>query len=445
MTVLETPEASQPRKLIRLPIKKDGVSPKTVLLILVLIQVVNGVDRFLVSALAEPIKYDLELSDTQLGLLSGMMFAAFYSVFGLFLGWLSDRTNRVRMLATVCTAWSLFSGACGLAANFTQMALLRVGVAIGEAGASPPAYSLTCDYFPPLKRGTALAMFSLAIALGSGIATIGGGYMAAHFGWRVAFFATSLPGVVLAVTLLIFVAEPRRGRLDANPEASATPHSFWSTLLTFARDPVLRNVTLGAAMLVFASHGVTGWLPAFLMRSKGMEMTQMALYYGTLSTVGMIVGALAAGWTADRLAARRYHWLPLIPGVAYLISLPAILLAATSSSWLYALIFLAVPLFAFQTYHPIAFLLIQNGMAASQRSVSTSVLLLFIYVVGVGGGVTYIGIASDFLVARFGTDSLAIAFLTLTPAFVLAIFIQWRASRQMLKRGLRTASTERSP
>ena len=430
MTVLEQAKEVRPSGL---SLRRQGVGPKTVLLILVLIQIFNGVDRFLVAALAEPIKHDLKLSDTQLGLLSGMMFAAFYSVFGLFLGWLSDRTHRVRMLATVCTIWSLLSGACGLVTNFAQMALLRVGVAIGEAGASPPAYSLTCDYFPPLKRGKALAMFSIAIALGSGIATIGGGYIAAHFGWRVAFFATALPGVVLAATLLIFVAEPRRGRLDPPGEASAVPQSIFSTMKIFARDPILRNVTLGAAFLVFASHGVTGWLPAFLMRSKGMEMTEMALYYGSLSTVGMIVGAFGAGWAADKIAGHRYHWLPLIPAAAYLVSLPAVLLAATSSSWVEALLLLAIPLFAFQTYHPIAFLLVQNNMPANQRSVSASVLLLFIYVVGVGGGVTYVGIASDFLAKTVGTDSLAVAFLTLGPIFVLAIFFQWRASRQMLR------------
>lgn len=421
------------------PIRFIGVGPKTVLLLLVLIQIFNAVDRFLIAALAEPIKHDLKLSDTQLGLLSGMMFAAFYSVFGLFLGWLSDRTNRVRMLAAVCTIWSIFSGACGFASNFAQMALLRIGVAIGEAGASPPAYSLTCDYFPPLKRGTALAMFSFAIAIGSGVATIGGGYLAAHFGWRVAFFATAAPGVLLAGVLLFLVREPQRGRLDPNPQALGTPESIWSTMLTFAKDPILRNVTLGAGLLVFASHGVTGWLPAFLMRSKGMAMTEMALYYGVLSTVGMIVGAFGAGWAADRLAAHRYHWLPLIPAVAYLISLPAVLLAAVSSGWVEALLFLAIPLFAFQTYHPIAILLIQNNVSANQRSVAASVLLLFIYVIGVGGGVTYIGIASDFLAERFGANSLSVAFLTLVPAFVLAIFVQWRASRQMLRLGQRLA------
>lgn len=432
MTVLQKAPEREPHRALHVSPTRSGAGPKTVLFILVLIQILNGVDRFLIGALAEPIKNDLKLSDTQLGLLSGMMFAAFYSVFGLFLGWLSDRTNRVRMLAAVCTMWSLFSGACGLVSNFSQLALLRIGVAIGEAGSSPPAYSLTCDYFPPLKRGAALSMFSLAIALGSGIATIGGGYLAAHFGWRVAFFATALPGVVVAACLLIIVAEPRRGRLDTEQAANPTPQSMLSTMLTIARDPVLRNVTAGAALLVFASHGVTGWLPAFLMRSKGMELSEMALYYGTLSTAGMIVGALGAGWLADKFAGRHYHWLPLIPATAYLVAIPAVLLAATSSSWVETLIFFAIPLFAFQSFHPIAILLIQNGMPANQRSMATSVLLLFISL-GIGAGVTFVGLASDFFVDRWGVDSLSMAFLTLVPVFLLAIFMQWRASRHMLR------------
>lgn len=145
-----------------------------------------------------------------------------------------------------------------------------------------------------------------------------------------------------------------------------------------------------------------------------------------------ICGALGAGWLADKFAARHYHWLPLIPAAAYLMAIPAVLLATTSSNWVETLIFFAIPLFAFQSFHPIAILLVQNRMPANQRSMATSVLLLFISL-GIGAGVSFVGLASDFFVEQWGVDSLSMAFSTLVPIFLLAIFMQWRASRHILK------------
>lgn len=177
-------------------------------------------DRQLLSILAEPVKAELGLSDTQLGLLTGFMFALFYTLFGVPVAWLADRGNRVRIVAAACALWSLFSAGCGLAQNFVQLALARTGAGIGEAGGSPPSYAIIADYFPPEERGRALALYSLGIPLGTTAGAALGGWIASTYGWRSAFISIGLVGIVFALVVLLTVAEPRRGRFEG---AATTP------------------------------------------------------------------------------------------------------------------------------------------------------------------------------------------------------------------------------
>lgn len=177
----------------------------------------NFLDRQLLSILAEPVKADLALSDTQLGLLSGLAFALFYSIFGIPVAWLADRSNRKRIVAGACALWSLFTIGCGMAQSFTQIALARVGVGIGEAGGSPPSYSIIADYFPPEKRGGAMALYSLGVPLGTTAGAALGGWIASQYGWRSAFISIGLFGIFFAALVAVTVREPRRGTFDAAP------------------------------------------------------------------------------------------------------------------------------------------------------------------------------------------------------------------------------------
>lgn len=173
----------------------------------------NFMDRQIMSILQEPIRLEMGLSDTQLGMLTGLTFALFYTTCGLPAAWLADRYRRVSIMAAACGIWSLFTAGCGLGSNFTQLALSRVMVGAGEARGSPPSYSLISDYFPPKERGTGLAIYSLGVPAGSALGVAAGGWVAANYGWRTAFIAVGLPGDVLALLMLVLIREPKRGGL----------------------------------------------------------------------------------------------------------------------------------------------------------------------------------------------------------------------------------------
>lgn len=409
--------------------------PYVALAILTSAVVLNAVDRQLISVLAEPIKQELGLSDSQLGLLSGFVFAVFYTFFGIPIAWLSDRSHRVRLIAISCALWSAFSAACGLAGSFVHLALLRMGVAVGEAGGSPPSYSLISDYFPPEKRGTALAVFSVGVPIGMAVATAFGATVAVHYGWRMAFFAASAPAVIVCLLLVTLVDEPRRGRLDATTsQTGSVAPPLWSTLGMIVRDPVLLSVIVAAALSVFASHGVMSWMPAFLVRTKGMAMGEIALYYSLVSGLGMVAGSLVAGRLADHLLKRGRRFVPLIPAAANMLAWPFLIAAVWSPTWQLSLACLLVPMICFWMYLPVALLLIQNSVPANQRATSGAVLLFVVGIVGIGGGATFIGVVSDLAVGAFGLGSLKIAFMALIPAFWIAVGGHLFASRQIRRR-----------
>ncbi|MGE0775550.1 MAG: MFS transporter [Sphingomonadaceae bacterium] len=184
------------------------------LVLLMIVYAFNYLDRQIVSVLAEPIKNDLHLSDAEIGMLGGLVFALFYTAFGIPLAYMADRYHRVRIISASCAIWSLFTASCGLATGFATLALARIGVGIGEAGGTPPSHSILADYFPPEKRGGALALYSLGVPIGTTLGTMIGAWVAAEHGWRTAFLAVGLPGLAAALVVLLFVREPERGRLD---------------------------------------------------------------------------------------------------------------------------------------------------------------------------------------------------------------------------------------
>ena len=222
-----------------------------VLTIMLLMYIVNFVDRQIINILAEPIKRDLSLSDTQLGLLTGLSFALFYTTFGLPLARAADRGHRPRMMSAALVCWSGFTVACGLVTSYWQLLLMRVGVGVGEAGCTPAAFSLILDYAPAEKRSSAVAFYQLGIPLGSLIGLALGGILAAHHGWRVAFVIAGLPGLVLALVVMLTIREPRGTR----PVAADVHPTFKETIAYLGRRPTFWLLSLGAAFKAFVTYG----------------------------------------------------------------------------------------------------------------------------------------------------------------------------------------------
>ena len=395
----------------------------------------NFLDRQFLSVLAQPVKMDLHLNDTEMGALTGLAFALFYTCFGIPVAALSDKNNRVRIIAAACALWSLFSAACGFATNFTTLALARMGVGVGEAGGSPPSYSVVSDYFPPEKRGVGLAIYSLGVPFGTMFGAASGGWIAAHYGWRAAFFAVGSCGVILVPLLLLTVREPKRGQFDAiapEPASSLAHHAaglgMFKTLGLFIRTPKLLLTALSSGLTAFVGYGLLNWTPSFLMREKGMTLEQIALYYAVILGLSMAIGTWASGYIVDKLAPRRPAAYALVPGFAILLSLPFFVGVLLAPNWQMAILLLIPPSVLNIAYLAPALAVVQNAVRSERRGTAGAFLLFVLNLVGLGGGPLFVGFMSDHFKAQGMAHSLTSALMCLTPFFVLTFLVQCAAA-----------------
>ncbi|WP_306286139.1 MFS transporter [Sphingomonas sp. Ant20] len=258
-----------------LAMKRRGLT----LTLLTLTYFFSYMDRQILAILLERIKADLVLTDTQLGLLSGLVFAIFYATLGIPVARLADRTSRRNIIAVSLTIWSAMTAMCGLAQNFTQLMLFRIGVGIGEAGSSPPSHSIIADLYPPEKRAGAMAVYSLGVVLGAGFGTLIGGVVAHSYGWRVAMMTVGLPGIALAVLVRLFMVEPRRGLSDAGPVAAPAPMpSVAQGFASMWASAPAQHLVVGVTLTSMIGYALTGWGPSFMQRSLGISMLDVSRY-----------------------------------------------------------------------------------------------------------------------------------------------------------------------
>lgn len=384
----------------------------------------NFLDRQLLSILAGPVKQELHLSDTQLGMLTGLTFALFYTVFGIPVAMLADRGNRVRIVALACGLWSLFSAASGFASNFLTLSLARIGVGVGEAGCSPPSYSIIADYFPAEKRGRALAIYALGIPAGSLVGGASGSWIAAHYSWRVAFVAVGLAGLVLAPLVPLIVREPPRGQYDAAKDSGAGAGGVFEALGFFLRSPTLLLNAFSAGLMAFVSYGILNWAPAFLGRVQGMTLTQIAAVYSITLTGCMVLAAWLGAFIADVLGSRNPMNYALLPGAALVIATPFLFAFTTADGWQASLAFLAVPLLLSSIYLVPALAVLQNHTPTRYRATVSAATLFLLNLIGLGCGPLFVGAVSDRLQPQLGIHALGAALQWLTPFIGLAFLLQ---------------------
>jgi predicted MFS family arabinose efflux permease len=390
------------------------------LVLLTAVGTTNFMDRQILSVLAEPIRQDLGLSDTQLGLLTGLAFAFFYAVMGVPAAMLADRTNRVRLVGLCCMTWSLFTGACAFAGSFLHLALARFGVGVGEAGGTAPSLSILADYYPPRMRPAIIGLFTANGPLGVFVGASFGGWAAGQFGWRAAFLLVSAVGFVAAVLLLIFVREPARGGLDPFPTSRVKPAPLGATARVFLSRTTLRWLVVSSALAAFVSTGMLSWIPAYLMRVQGMPLVEVAKWFGPAAGlcfgIGIAGGGALVNW-ASRHSLKAYAW---IPGLSMLLTAPTLALALLAPDWPTALALLTVPMVLSTIYVAPALALVQNLSPVASRATVVALLMLAFNIVGQGGGPVAIGILSDLLAADNVADPLRMAMLGLTPVAVIA-------------------------
>lgn len=405
------------------------------LVILCFVYVLNFLDRQLLSILAKPIQDDLGITDGQLGKISGLYFALFYCVLAIPVGWLADRSNRVRVLSFACALWSAATVACGFSSNYAQLAIARMAVGVGEAGGVPPSYAIVSDYFPPGTRGTALSIYNLGPPIGLALGVAFGASIAAAYDWRSAFIVLGAVGVVAALVVVIFVREPVRGGLDVGGGASIKPAQapFWPTCRMFFTRPVLLAVSLATGATQFVTYALLNFATLFLMREKGMTLGEIAIYYSLLIGIAVSAGMYASGRLIDRFAPVSKSAFGYLPAVALALAIPFFVGFVWAPDWPLALTFLAVPMFLNYFYLSPAVTLVQEEVQPQERVLCGALLLLVMNLVGLGLGPTFLGAVSDYLRPAHPEHSLQLAFYTLVPFYVLAVVLHlWLA--RLLKR-----------
>jgi predicted MFS family arabinose efflux permease len=399
------------------------------LILLTAVGTMNFVDRQILSVLAEPIRQELGLSDTQLGLLTGLSFALFYAIMGVPAAMLADRYHRVRLVAAACLMWSFFTGACGSAQSFVQLALARFGVGVGEAGGTAPSLAILADYYPPKHRPLVIGLFTSNGPLGVFIGASLGGWAAGQFGWRGAFVLVAAIGAVAALLLVLLVREPPRGGLDPAPARPAPPAKLGPTVQIFLSRPTLRWLLFASGVSAFVSYGMLNWIPAFLMRVQGMPLSEMARWFGPVAGLCFGIGIAGGGglvnWAARR-SLKAYAW---VPGLSMLLTAPTLALAVMAPDWQTSLALMTVPMICCTIYVAPALALVQNLSPAAARATVTALLLLAFNLVGLGCGPLAIGMVSDALAAQGAADPLRTALIWLTPVAVLAAAGYFAVSR----------------
>lgn len=398
---------------------------------LVLVYTFNFIDRQIIGILAVPIKADLGLSDTQLGLMGGLAFALFYTTLGIPIALLADRMNRTWILSISLALWSLMTAVCGTVNSFWQLFLARLGVGVGEAGGVAPAYSVICDYFPGPQRARALSAYSFGIPIGSALGIIFGGLIATKVDWRYAFFVVGIAGVVLAPIFKLTVKEPPRGQFDTG--ISAAPIPFGQTFATLLQKPSFWLMAVGAAFSSMMGYGLFFWLPSFFVRSFGMPLLDASLFYGSILLLGGLAGIWLGGVLADRLGAAHRSAYALVPACAFVLTAPFYLTAVLSTNlWLTFFLMMVPTALGLAWLGPIL-AAIQHVVVPGMRATASAVFLLVINLIGLGVGTTALGWLSDSLEARFAEDSLRYAIVSGTVFYLVAAGFLFVASKYLLR------------
>ena len=388
------PAASSPNTAAAAP--APGAYSYYVLLMLGLVNMVNYVDRNILSVLITPIKDEFQVSDEAMGLLTGLAFMIVHSLFGLPLARLADRTTRRTVIAVGVAVWSAMTAVMGLASCFGQLLFLRMGVGIGEAAGAPPSHSLLSDYFPPEKRATALSLFGMGIYAGTMFGYFAAGSLGERFGWRLTFVAVGIPGLALAALVGTTVREPVRA-------VPAPDESILFVLRYLLSKPAFVFLMIAASFHAIAAYAAIIWTPTFYGRVHGMTLSQIGLWLGLVSGVGGATGALGGGLLSDRLGRHDKRWYAWVASFVALLAAPAslaaYLLTDTPQTSLFAYFGFILLIGAYNgPLHAMNQFLAKPRM----RSMSVAIQLLIVNLIGGVIGPWAIGRACDVLRPEYG-------------------------------------------
>ncbi len=405
---------------------------RATLWILLVVYIFNFIDRQIVNILAEPIAKELQLSDTQIGLMTGLAFALFYTVLGIPIARYADRptTSRPKLIAIALATWSAMTALCGVAQNFWQLLLARVGVGVGEAGCTPAAHSLISDLVPKERRSSALAFYALGIPVGTLMGMVIGGLLADAVGWRNAFLVVGMPGVFMAVIVMMILKDPRH-RIGIDAVSRPPPLTGKATIKAIFGSRAMVLLLVAASSASFLSYGKGIWATIFFQRTHGLSPGEVGLYFGLVNGIAGILGTWLGGKIADKYGATNRRHVMTAPAIGMLFAAPIAFLGYSASDWRVALAILFVPTVLNSLYYGPTYSAVQGLVAPQARAMAAAVLLFFQNLIGLGLGPLLFGMLSDGIKPTYGADSVQwvlyfAAFLGLIPALFF-----WRCSLRL--------------
>lgn len=408
-----------------------------VLAVLTIVYSFNFIDRQLLVILQESIKEEMGLSDSQLGLLSGFSFAIFYVVCGIPLAKLADSWVRRDILAISITVWSGMTALSGFAQNFIHLLLARVGVAVGEAGGSPPAHAMISDIFSEERRATALAVYSMGINFGVLFGFLLGGWINEYYGWRTAFLVVGLPGIAVAVLLRMTVAEPIRGMSQGLGDDQETPKLSETLKLLWSRKS-FRHLSLACAIHAFITYGAGNFLPSLFLRLHDIQSGEL----GTWLAIGAVFGGLGTfmgGFLSDHLGKRDKRWYQWIPALSTIITLPFTLFVYTSGNTYLALGTTFLTSIFFSAYLAPNLAITHSLVGLRMRAMSSAVLFFILNLIGLGLGPLFIGMVSDFLNPTLGDESIRYAMVYVIPVLTIWSTLHYLFAAKYIREDLMNA------
>jgi MFS family permease len=400
-----------------------------VLAVLVGAYILNYIDRLIIAILLEPIKNDLGVSDTAMGLLTGFAFSIFYALFAIPIARLADQHSRRDILAAGIGLWSLMTALCGFAQNYAQLLLARMGVGVGEAAGVAPSHSLISDYFAPARRARAFGIYSSAIYLGVTCGLVLGGVLTHLFSWRVAFVVVGLPGLIVALIVRLTVREPVRGCFDASQGEVA---QSLPVVMRFIRGQrAYLYLAIGLSFVAVSSNAFNVWVPAFLGRVHAIGIAQIGISLGVLKGAFGVVGALCGGWLADQMSRQDVTWHLRIPAIVNFAGAFLLVLFVFAHELIVAFaLYAAGTVLVGMTFGPV-FALAQNLTPARMRAVAASIVLALTTLFGQGGGPFMVGALNDVIGVAKGPEAVRFSLAIAAAANLIAAGFFWRGSKHI--------------
>jgi MFS family permease len=401
--------------------------------VLLVVYILNFIDRQIVGILAQPIAKELHLTDFHIGLMTGLAFALFYTGLGIPIARFADRpsTSRVKVIAVCLTIWSAMTALCGAAQTFLQLFLARVGVGIGEAGGTPPAHSLITQLASPAKRASALSFYQLGAPLGGLIAMVLGGYLADSLGWRWAFVVVGAPGVLLSLVVLALLRDPRAD--GTVTETAMVPRlSFRAAFAHIWASRANRLILLSVAFAATANYGLLIWGPIFLQRSFGLSAHVTGLWFGLANGIGSALGVWFGGQMGDRLIKRGKQHLLTGPAIALAVSSPLLVAGFLVHDWRLAILLFFPGITLMWLHVGPTYSAVQGLVPATSRATASAAILLMQNLFGLGLGSPLIGKLSDHFKPELGADSVRWVLAVLVGVVTLcAAALQWRSRKYL--------------